>query len=219
MKTVNLFLLLLIATLISCKNKEPDVVIGNSKFRLVNAVQGSVAQDFYQGDTKISTSAIAYGESSDYLTVKAGSSTITFKGSATQEVSATASVGLNTGVNYTVFYTKTTTGGGEIIGYPETDGVPPAGKAGVRFANLGATLSTAVVVNLGNGDPLTNSLPFGNITAYAVLDPSVELKFSLVGSTNSAIIPAATFQSGKLYTVWFDASNTTTAQYHVVTQN
>lgn len=74
-------------------------------------------------------------------------------------------------------------------------------------------------MSFSTGEPITNSLGFGNITGYAVLDPTAELKFSLIGSVNSSIIPAATFQSGKLYTVWFDATSATTAQYHVVVQN
>ncbi|MGF1925309.1 MAG: DUF4397 domain-containing protein [Bacteroidia bacterium] len=211
--------LLICSTLLVACKREEEIIDGNAKFRLVNAFQGSQSQDFYQGDTKISTTAIAYGEASDYLTVKAGASTVAFKSANTQDVSASGSIGINNDISYTVFYAKNSTGVGEITGYPETNTAPPAGKAGVRFVNLGAALTSAVLVSFSTGEPITNSLGFGNITGYAVLDPTAELKFSLLGSVNSAIIPAATFQGGKLYTVWFDAANTTTAQYHVVAQN
>ncbi len=228
MKTINfkittrivLFTLVTTTLFLSCKNNDDEIVInGNAKFRLVNAFQGSAAQDFYQGDTKISTTAVAYGEVSEYLTLKAGASTVAFKVATTQNVSASQAIGINTDVNYTVFLAKNSMGGAEITGYPETNSSAPAGKAGVRFVNLGGGLTSALIVSFSTGEPLTNSLAFGSITGYAVLDPSVELKFSLVGAANFSTIPAATFQSGKLYTVWFDATNTTTAQYHVVTQN
>jgi hypothetical protein len=207
--------------LVSCKKNDDEVITyGNAKFRLVNAVQGSAAQDFYQGDTKISTTAVAYNQASDYLTLKAGVSVVSFKSAGTQEVNATGSIGINTDINYTVFYAKNSTGSGEITGYPENNSTPPAGKTAVRFVNLGTGLTSSIFVSFANGEPITTGLAYGNITGYAVLDPTVELKFSLVSSiTSSTSIPASTFQAGKLYTVWFDAANTTTAQYHIVTQN
>lgn len=205
---------------LSCKKNDDEVIVyGNAKFKLINAAQGSVAQDFYQGDTKINTTAVAYGESSDYLTLKAGSSTVFFKSAVDQTVSATGNIGINTDVNYTVFYVKNSIGSGEITGYPESNAQPPAGKAGVRFVNLGAILTNALTVSFNNGEPLTTALSFGNSTNYAVIDPSVDLKFSTMGSTTSTVILGSSFQAGKLYTVWFDAANATTAQHHIVVQN
>ncbi len=202
----------------SCKKDEDEVIVyGNAKFRLVNAVQGSAPQDFYQADNKISTTAVAYGETSDFLSLKAGVSVVSFKSTGTQNVNATGSIGLNTDVNYTVFYAKNSTGNGEITGYPESSATPPIGKVGVRFVNLGIGLPSSLIVGYATGEPITQGLTFGSITGYAVLDPTVELKYSITTSLGS--IPAGTFQAGKLYTVWFDATSTTTAQFHVVTQN
>lgn len=205
---------------LSCKKNDDEVIVyGNAKFKLVNAAQGSSAQDFYQGDTKINTTAIAYGETSEYLTLKAGSSTVSFKSAADQTVSATQNIGVNTDVNYTVFYVKNSSGSGEITGYPESNAQPPTGKAGVRFVNLGASLTNAIIVSFNSGEPLTSALSFGNSTNYAVVDPTVDLKFSNVGSTTSTVILGSSFQAGKLYTVWFDAADATTAQHHIVVQN
>jgi len=225
MKRVRLFTAILftvaLATMLSSCKKEDDVIVyGNAKFKLVNAVQGSATQDFYQGDTKINTTALDYGETSDYLTVKAGNSTVSFKSATNQMVSASGNIGVNTDVNYTVFFAKNAIGTNEITGYPELVATPPAGRAGVRFVNLGGNLTSAILVSLATGGPITTNLNFGAITDYAVLDPSVEHKFSLINTpTISTAIPVGTFQAGKLYTVWFDSSNSTTAQYHVVVQN
>ncbi len=205
---------------LSCKKNDDEVIVyGNAKFNLINAVQGSAAQDFYQGDTKINISPIAYGEPSGYLTLKAGASTIFFKSAVDQTLNATENIGINTDVNYSVFYTKNSAGTAQIIGYPESNAQPPAGKAGVRFVNLGAALTSTVTVSNNIGEVLITSLTYGNITNYAVIDPSVNLKFSTVGDVNSTVIMGSLFQAGKLYTVWFDATNATTAQYHIVAQN
>lgn len=213
--------LTLISILLSCKKREDEVIVyGNAKFRLVNAVQGSLAQDFYQSDNKLSGNAVAYGDVTDYITVKAGNSVVSFKSTGTQNVNATGSIGVNTDVNYTVFYTKNSSGTGEIRGYAESDAIPPIGKAGVRFVNLGASLTSSIVVSFATGEPLTTGLVYGNITNYAALDPAVEMKFALTNSLGVTYsIPANTFQAGKVYTVWFDAATTATAQYHVVLQN
>jgi hypothetical protein len=217
MAKVVIIVFAIVALFQSCKKEDEEIVYGNAKFRLVNAVQGSTAQDFYQADNKISTTAVAYAETSDFLTLKAGVSMVSFKSAGTQTVNATGSIGLNTDVNYTVFYAKNSTGNGEITGYPESNATPPAGKVGVRFVNFGLGLPSSLIVGFATGEPITTALTFGSITAYAVLDPAVELKYSLTTSLGS--IPAGTFQAGKLYTVWFDATSSTTAQFHVVTQN
>ncbi|HTM99468.1 MAG TPA: DUF4397 domain-containing protein [Pedobacter sp.] len=228
MKTTNfkiatkLLLISILTTslLFSCKKNKDEVIIdGNAKFRVVNAVQGSAAQDFYQGDKKVSTTAIAYAQASDYLTVKAGNSTISFKTAGTQTVNATNNVGANNDISYTVFYANNLNGSGEIIGYADNNSQPASGKARVRFLNLGGVLTNAINVSLSNGDAIITGLAFGNMSNYGVIDANVDLKFSLVGGVTSTVIPGSSFQAGKIYTIWFDAANTTTAQYHIVAQN
>jgi hypothetical protein len=228
MKTMNihtaakfLLLTLLSTTLFfSCKKLDDEpIVYGDAKFRVVNAVQGSAAQDLYQGDTKISTTAVAYGEASAYLTVKAGNSTISFRSGSGQTVNAINSVGVNTNESYTVFYTSSLSGSGEIVGYTDNNVAPAAGKVHLRFLNLGGVLTNAINISYSDGRTLFNGLGYKNVTEYGVIDANTELKFSIVGGANTTVIPGSTFQAGKTYMIWFDAANTTTAQYHVVAQN
>jgi hypothetical protein len=204
----------------SCKKNNNDVTVveGNAKFKVVNTVQGSSAQDFYQDNTKVNTSAIAYGEASDYLTVKSGSSTLFFKSTGTQTVNASANVGVSANLNYTVFYYSNGSGTGQIAGLANDDTAPAAGKARVRFINFGAALSNSVNI-ISNGSVIVSGLTYGSVSAYTTIDANVDLNLTVIGSTTTSAIPGASFQSGKIYSVWFDASNTTTAQYHVVTQN
>ncbi len=206
--------------LLSCKMRDDeDIVYGNAKFRVVNAAQGSATQDFYQNDTKISTTAIAYGQATDYLTVKAGNSTVYFKTAGSQTVNATGSVGINNDVSFTVFYTNNVSGTGQVVGFSDNNTAPATGRARVRFLNLGGILTNAINVTSSNGDPVLSGLAYGNVSTYTPIDANADLKFSLAGGLTTTVIPGSSFQEGKIYTVWFDAANTTTAQYHIVTQN
>ncbi len=228
MKTIDfktatkLLLITLLSTtvLLSCKMRDDDdIVYGNAKFRVVNAAQGSAAQDFYQNDTKISTTAIAYGQATDYLTVKAGNSAVYFKTAGSQTVNATGSVGINNDVSFTVFYTNNASGTGQVVGFSDNNTTPATGKSHVRFLNLGGILTNAINITFSNGDPLLSGLAYGNVSDYRIVDANADLKFTLAGGITTTVIPGSSFQAGKIYTVWFDAANTTTAQYHIVAQN
>ncbi len=197
--------------LFSCKMKDDDEIIyGNAKFRVVNAAQGSTAQDFYQNDTKISTTAIAYGQATDYLTVKAGNSAVYFKSAGTQTVNATGSVGINNDVSFTVFYINNANGSGQVVGVADNNTPPAAGKARVRFVNMGSVLTNAINVTQSNGSSLLAGLVYGNLTEYFAIDANADLKFALAGDLTTTTIPGSSFQAGKIYTVWFDAANTIT---------
>ena len=91
----------------SCKKNNAGIsVTGKAKVRVVNAAQGSNPQDFYQGGTKLTTSAVAYGEASAYLTAVAGNSSLSFKNVGATTVNATVNAGLNNDGAYTIFYYK-----------------------------------------------------------------------------------------------------------------
>lgn len=204
----------------SCKKNNNDIIVeGNANLRVVNSVQGSNAQDFYQRDTKLTTTAVAYGESSSFLTAQAGASTISFRNTGSTTANATANVGIKTNASYTVFYYTNAAGTAQINGYEEDNTAPASGKSKVRFVNVGSALNNALNVSVTGGASLTTGLTFGYASAYSTIDANTALSASLVGSATSTVIPSATFASGKIYTIWFDAASTTTANYHVIVQN
>ncbi|RYF13024.1 MAG: DUF4397 domain-containing protein [Flavobacteriales bacterium] len=208
-------------SLSSCKkdnvNNDP-IEFGDAKLKVVNAVQGSASQDFYQGDTKLSTTPIAFGESSPYLTVKAGNSVISYRNTGTTTATATSSLGVYTNDSYTIFYVSSATGAGSIVGFPDDLVAPATGKAKLRFVNLGAALNNTINVSLAGGTALVTGLQYGRSTTYGVIDANTALTANVLGSATISI-PGSTFQSGKIYTIWFDAASTTTINYHVVEQN
>lgn len=210
----------------SCKkNTEEDIQpieYGNAKMSVTNTVSGSNAQDFYQNDTKISTSPVAYAQTSTYYTVKAGTSILSFKNTGSTVISAAIQPGLNTDFSYTVFYYVDLSGTAKITGFSDDQTAPAAGKIKVRFVNLAPALNNTLNVSLADNTALANGLSFGNVSpqnGYLTLDATAALQVSVVNSGISVPIPATNFTAGKIYTIWFDAATTTTAKFHVIQQN
>lgn len=222
MKLAKIFTLagLLAVSFSSCKKDDDYVeVTGDAKIRLVNTVQGSSPQDVYQNDTKLST-GLAYGQNTDYLTIVGGTGTsITLKNTGTQTVTATTLAAAQVGASYTAFYYTNGSGGATITGFADDTTLPAAGKVRIRFVNLGTTFINNINVNLTNGTLVAGGLAAGYVSVYNVVDANTALNVTVVGSTDVKVIPATEFQSGKIYTVWFDAASNTMANYHVIAQN
>jgi hypothetical protein len=222
-QSVVLAMFCLVATLVSsCKKDDPEVVVyGDAKLRVVNTVPGSAAQDFYQNDTKVSTTPIAYGSSSSYLTVKGGNSTVHFKNTGTATINASSGVGLNTNEVFTVFYYTDASGSGKITGFPDDNTTPAASKARVRFVNFGLGFNNTVNISYAGtaGASITTGLAYGYVSNYNSVDANTNLAVFVQGATVPTVIPGSNFEAGKIYTVWFDAASATTANYHVVQQN
>lgn len=212
-------------SLSSCKKDFGEdiqpIEYGNAKISVTNTVSGSNAQDFYQNDTKISTSAVAYAETSTYYTVKAGTSIISFRNAGSTAVTASLQAGLNTDLSYTAFYYVDPSGTARITGFSDDQTAPAAGKIKVRFVNLAPALNNTLNVSLADNTAIVNGLSFGNVNTdgYKTLDATAALQVSVVNSGISVPIPATNFTAGKIYTIWFDAATTTTAKFHVIQQN
>ncbi|MFD0941430.1 DUF4397 domain-containing protein [Pedobacter boryungensis] len=210
----------MIALMSSCKKNNDDVIVeGTANLRVVNSVQGSSSQDFYQRDTKLTTSAVAYGESSGYLTAQSGASSVSFRNSGSTTANVSASVGIKANASYTVFYYTNASGTAQLNGFEDDNTAPASGKSKVRFVNVGSALANSINVVAAGGASLTAGLTFGYSSPYSTIDANTALNVNILSSANTTVIPGTTFQSGKIYTIWFDATNTTTASYHVIVQN
>lgn len=225
LKTRTRLLLLLsvsLLTLYSCKKiKQEEPVLGDTKIRVVNTVVGSTPQDVYQNETKVSTTSVGYGQNTDYLTIQGGkSSTIALKNEGTQSISFSSVASPYANVSYTIFYYTNPNGFGAFAGFIDENLAVPTGKIKVRFMNLGSVLSNNINISVTDGGgPVTSGLAYGYLSAYNTVDPTSSLTVNVIGSTDTKVIPASTFQAGKIYTIWFDAITPTTVNYHVVAQN
>jgi len=220
--TVRIFAsVFMLAILISSckKDDDQDIVYGDAKVRVVNAVPGAAAQNFFQGDTKVNTTPVAYGESSGYLTIKAGASSISFRNNTTSTVSATDNLSVDTDVNFTAFYYANGSGDGQIASIKDDNTAPATGKARIRFINLSGVFSNSVAVKTLADIAVINPINSGGVSSYVSVDANVDLLTYVVGSTNFTTITGASLTAGKVYTIWFDATNATTVQYHLIQQN
>ena len=224
------FLLIAVGTfalsLSSCKKDLGEdiqpIEYGNAKISVTNTVSGSNSQDFYQNDTKLTTAAVAYSETSPYLTLKAGTSIISFRNAGSTAITASLQAILNTDLSYTAFYYVDPNGTARITGFSDDQTAPAAGKIKVRFVNLAPALNNTLNVSLADNTALANGVSFGNVSpqnGYLTLDATAALQVSVVNSGISVPIPATNFTAGKIYTIWFDAATTTTAKFHVIQQN
>jgi hypothetical protein len=189
---------------------------------VVNTVSGSQPQDFYQESTKVSTTALAYGESSaTYYTVVGGPSIFGFKDAGTTTATAASSYGLEPNAFYTLFYYKNLAGTGLVAAAPDDSTAPAAGKAKIRFANFGFTLNNNLNIKYNvSGAVVLNGLGTA-FSDYILVDANgaTDLGVTVVGSPITLVIPGTSFLSGKIYVVWFDAVTPTTVNYHVILQN
>lgn len=203
----------------SCKKDDTvePIVYGDASIRVANTVSGSSAQDFYQGTSKLSTTAIAYGEASAYLKIKAGNSTISFKNATTATTTATQNIGAETNSSYTAFYLTSASGSGQIIGFQDDTTAPASGKVKVRFVNVSSAFNNNLNINITGGAALTSGLQYSYASVYNTIDATATLSVQVIGSTTVAI--PTVFQSGKIYTIWFDATSSTSANAHVIAQN
>ncbi|MDQ7948900.1 MAG: DUF4397 domain-containing protein [Pedobacter sp.] len=210
------------AILMSACKKGDDTPIqyGNSYVRVLNTVSTSQPQDFYQADTKITTTAVAYGSAStSYYTIKGGPSNLKFKDAATGTTTTSANVGVEEGAYFTIFNYKDRSGNIQIGGMKDLSTLPAANKARVRFLNLAYSLNNSINVRyLVGGALIASSIEIGD-TNYVDIDPNLDLGVTVIGSATTATIPGTNFVSGKIYTIWFDSTTATDANYHIIVQN
>ncbi|WP_129714481.1 DUF4397 domain-containing protein [Pedobacter sp. SYP-B3415] len=215
--------LFFVVTLDACKKSSDEVpeVVGNAKMKYVNAQSGSQPQEAFIGDTKVSTAPVAYNNSSDYLTVSAGTRTLSFKDQTSGTLSASSQLNIPADVNFTSYYVKNAQGTGQVLALLD-DLTPPAPstQARVRFLNLGATFTNGVnVTEIAGGNQFISSLLFGNVSQYFMIPPNTALKVSPVGAITATDIPTGTFAAGKIYTVWINANANGNAEAHIVVHN
>jgi len=211
---------LTLTSLLSCsKIDDPVIVEGDAKLRVVNAVSGSNPQEVYQDGTKISTSSISYAQSTDYLKVKGGVTTVlALRNENSTNITTNSIVGLNVNGSYTAFYYSSLGGNGKIGLLMDDTSIPATGKSKVRFVNLGAALNNTINVGIVGGSSIFTGLGYENASNYQIIDANTSLNVTVLGG-DTKVIPGSEFQSGKTYYVWIDAANSTSVNYHLVAQN
>lgn len=218
-----------ITLLASCskKNDPQPEPVGEIKVRAVNAVGGSVSQDFYINDMKKGTQPVAYGTSSEYFTVTSGSNVFKFYNAGTTTLSGSSqNYTVPIGVNVTAFYLQAPNGQFGVLALGDDTAVPAAGKAKVRFVYFNRFLATTSVISVttvGQSSPLIGALghlldPNSQVLSYYTVDAGAKFKFAASGITDTPEFDAG-LVAGKNYTIWIDGTSSTNLTAHVIVQN
>lgn len=215
-----LFFLVCFSCLFSCKkDSKVDVEVqGEAKVKFINASQSTTSVDFYLNNKKINTQSLAFAQSSNYINVESGAKIATASPNAVTTVQA-ATITLVPTLSYTSFYVQDRLGKGEILFFEDNLGATEVGKARVRFVNLSPNLTNAVNINLTGNILVVNALAFKESSSYFAIDPSLEVRVSVVGSAAIKVIPGTDFEAGKIYTVWLSGSSNANLTVNKITYN
>ncbi|QKJ28584.1 DUF4397 domain-containing protein [Mucilaginibacter mali] len=217
-----LFLLVLfaIAALSSCKKDDSNAGISGSAYVMItNAAEGSSAQDFYLDNAKLNASAVAYTQSSSYLTASSGNRAAQFTNSGSTTANASFSMSLSGGQYYSVYYTGSASSNSYVVAQDDQS-APASGKAKVRFIHLAsAAASTAVDFGISATNKLVTGLAYKAVSAYNTVDANTTFFLYASGSTTATLSIPVTIQAGKIYTIYVSGATTATLSYHIIAQN
>jgi hypothetical protein len=197
---LTMFALAGIVTLSSCSKDDDDntTVHPDASVKIVNAFPNAGSVDVYNGD-KINSSAIAYGEATNYINVAKGSATLVFKtGNGNTVLSKPVDF---KGGSYSLFATGTIDDNQAVGVFAEDNlDAPASGKAKIRLVHVSPDAPTVnFVVNDSTYDA---SVTYQKTTAFKELTAGTyTIKLNNSASGETAITKQnVVLQAGKIYT-------------------
>lgn len=214
-----IFLFLLCSVfLLRCKKNDPNVVVqGQAKIKVINAVQSEAKQDVYIDNSKMTTAALSFGETSEYVKVQSGSRSVSFVGS--NNLNTDTNLNFTPSLTYSTFLVADRDGKKEIINYEDNLSISDMTTAKIRVVNLTPYFNTGVNVSVQTGSPFINALLFKEASNYFTVENGAALRYNVVGSGNIKTIPAADLIPGKIYTIWLSGLSTATLEAHLIVDN
>ena len=202
----------------SCKKHDPDEVVkGQAKLKIVNASQAVVNQDVYLDNEKLTTTALAFGESSEYVKIPSGNRSISYTG--TKSASTDTSLNFTPSITYTTFLVTNKNGDMEVVSYEDNLSNAETGKAKIKLISLTPNFVTGINVMVQGGTQFVNGLAFKEASSYFTVDTAFNLRYTVVGSGNVKTIESTALTAGKIYTIWFSGTTTATLEAHIITDN
>lgn len=191
---------------------------GTARITFVNAVSTSIPQDLYQGQVKVSSRSIGFGQNTGSITA-ASRKPIYLTNYGTQVTTKGISINIPAGTSYTYFYTHKKENNSLTILEVQDDTKNLQGKAKVRFANLNNFLSGGITIKDNSGTVIYTNLMHNEISSYVVLDPAAILNIAYKGTAVPVILTDAKLTGGKNYTVWFSGNGSGKVDYHLIVQD
>ncbi|QIL40926.1 DUF4397 domain-containing protein [Pedobacter sp. HDW13] len=217
-KVILLLFTIPILALSACKKNDPDVVVkGEAKIKVVNASLTEIHQEVYLDDAKLTATALAFGETSEYVKIPSGNRNVAYVG--LNNANTNASFNFTPSITYTTFLVTNKNAEREIVNYEDNLSNTEMDKAKVKLINLSPNFATGINVSVQAGLQFVNGLAFKEASNYFTLDGGLNLRYSVVGSGNIKTIDNSNFVGGKIYTIWFSGTTAATLEAHIIADN
>lgn len=192
------------ALLAGCKSDDTAVTpaaAGPAKVMVVHASPNAPAVDMLVNNTVVAA-GLAFPNSTDYLTVAAGTQNVKVRVAGTTTTVIDANLSLTSNTNYSVFAADSVS---KLTPLVLTDDLrsPAAGKAHVRFVHLSPNAPAVDIAVQGGGVVFSNTAFKGN-TAFTPLNAGTYNLEVRVAGTSTVVLTIAnvTFADGGIYTVF-----------------
>jgi phosphomevalonate kinase len=187
--------LLLITAFTSCSKKAE--VTGTSYIQVTNASQAASPIDFYVDNTKKNNTALAYNQSSGYISVTSTDHPALIKTSASGVTAATFNISPQPNVYYSIFYF-----GANTAAYQDDMTAPQSGKARIRFINLNLGVTTNVDLGISGGAIIASNLIAALASDYLEVAPGSTFSLYASGSSTVLLSIPTSIQAGHIYTMY-----------------
>ena len=194
-------LAMVFATVSSCKSTST----ATTSVQLINASPDAGTVNFYLSGNLKTTSPVAYGNSSGYISTIAGNQTGEVKAAASGTSLTSIPVSLAANANYSVFVTgQTFTNNVTAFMAQDRLDIPAPGKAKIRFVHA---VSAAPQVNLMlNANTIFSARAYKSVSDYIeVTAVTYSIRATSSDATAIGVTTAfnQTFNNGKIYTIVF----------------
>lgn len=204
--------------LLCCKKHDPNIVVqGQAKIKVINAVQSEIKQEVYVDNSKMTTTALSFGETSEYAKIQSGSRSISFVG--TNSLNTDTNLNFTPSLTYSTFLIADRDGKKEIINFEDNLSISDMTTAKIRVVNLTPYFNTGVNVSIQTGSPFINALLFKEASNYFTVESGAALRYNVVGSGSIKTIPATDLLPGKIYTIWLSGLTAATLEAHLIVDN
>ncbi|MDB5004740.1 MAG: hypothetical protein JWQ34_2965 [Mucilaginibacter sp.] len=187
--------LLIITAFTSCSKKAE--VTGTSYIQVTNASQAASPIDFYVDNTKKNNTALAYNQSSGYISVTSTDHPALIKTSASGVIAATFNISPQPNVYYSIFYF-----GANTAAYQDDMTAPQSGKARIRFINLNLGVTTNVDLGISGGAIIVSNLIAALASDYLEVAPGTTFSLYASGSSTVLLSIPTNIQAGHIYTIY-----------------
>ncbi|GAA4922248.1 DUF4397 domain-containing protein [Mucilaginibacter defluvii] len=204
----------------SCdKNDDENVDTDSASVRITNAVEGSLSQEVYVGGTKLNTSAVAYGETSNYIQTASGDNkTVQFRNVGSSSANVSFNVDLDDDKYYSLYYAGNADAKTYVVAEDDRK-APTAGKAKVRFIHLASAVQSNVDLGVSATSKLFTDVAYKAVTTYKEVDANTKMYLYAAGQANAVLDLDTKVQAGKIYTIYVSGSTALTLRYRVIAEN